>query len=249
MANYIRGELTVFPRAVAVTAVDVEYCLGDSDTIPPSPAENWITTVPPPTSELPYIWTRTATTRSNSAVPTYTTPMCITSEAGESITNIEEEYYLSTSDDEPIGSEEGWVASTPEWEEDHYIWTRNAITYSDATIIYTEPVLATVANRNGETQAALENAVTVINTNIASVQNDISNMQTVIDEDIISKLNRITARVIITETEIGFYDNNASKVAWINGNEFHFAQGFLDISLKVGNYLIRADTNGGFAIV
>ena len=55
-------------------------------------------------------------------------------------------------------------------------------------------------------------------------------------------------KVKITPTEISFWYGN-TKMAYMDNEGFYFTKGTVNTSLKVGNYLIRDDGDGGLAIV
>lgn len=67
------------------------------------------------------------------------------------IINMQEQYYMSTSETEWIGG--SWTWSIPLWEEGKYLWTRWAITWSEPNptiITYSDPVLAVTWNEVNE---------------------------------------------------------------------------------------------------
>ncbi|MGX8850109.1 phage tail protein [Amedibacillus sp. YH-ame10] len=57
--------------------------------------------------------------------------------AGKGVDEIVVEYFLSTSKETQIGGE--WSPIPPSWIPQHYMWTRNKIIYSDATVSYSQP--------------------------------------------------------------------------------------------------------------
>lgn len=65
-------------------------------------------------------------------------------DTGVGVTNITEQYYLSTSDQEPTGGL--WADTQPAWESGKYIWTRSYIEWTNNTTSYTTPVLASAIN-------------------------------------------------------------------------------------------------------
>ena len=76
---------------------------------------------------------------------------------GVGITSIEEQYYLSTSDQSPTGG--SWSTTQPTWESGKYIWTRSFITWEDGVTRTTDPVLAKALTQANETaNAALDTA-------------------------------------------------------------------------------------------
>lgn len=70
-------------------------------------------------------------------------------EDGVGISAIEEQYYLSTSDQSPTGG--SWSPTQPTWEEGTYIWTRSQVTWTDGQVTETSPVLAKAVNLALET--------------------------------------------------------------------------------------------------
>lgn len=73
-------------------------------------------------------------------------------DTGIGIANIQEQYYLSTSNTAQEGGE--WKNTQDEWSEGTYIWTRSKVDWTDGTTTYTTPVLANALN------IANENAIT-----------------------------------------------------------------------------------------
>lgn len=67
-----------------------------------------------------------------------------TGDTGIGVSNIVEQYYLSTSDSTQTGG--SWSNTQPAWESGKYIWTRSVITWTDGTTTYTTPVLAQAIN-------------------------------------------------------------------------------------------------------
>lgn len=67
---------------------------------------------------------------------------------GLGVDNIEEQYYLSTSETTQTGG--SWVTQMPSWEKGKYIWTRSKITWSNGDVSYTDPILAKAINDANE---------------------------------------------------------------------------------------------------
>lgn len=67
---------------------------------------------------------------------------------GRGIDDIQEEYYLSTSDEEPAGG--AWLPTMPQWKVGHYLWIRNKVFWSDGRITFTTPGLADAINKANE---------------------------------------------------------------------------------------------------
>lgn len=60
--------------------------------------------------------------------------------AGISVTNIEQQYILSSSSTSaPAQNDSSWSSNNPTWVENQYLWIRTKITYSNGNEEYTEP--------------------------------------------------------------------------------------------------------------
>ena len=90
----------------SIASVDVMYYLSTSNT--ECIGGTWSTT-PPPWENGKYYWQKTVTTFTDTSIqPSETQPVCITGgkgQDGRGVQSITEEYYLSTSKEEPIGGE------------------------------------------------------------------------------------------------------------------------------------------------
>ena len=122
----------------SIASVDVMYYLSTSNT--ECIGGTWSTT-PPPWENGKYYWQKTVTTFTDASIqPSETQPVCITGgkgQDGRGVQSITEEYYLSTSKEEPIGGE--WTTTQPQWTKGKYIWTRSKIVYTNPTSTeYTE---------------------------------------------------------------------------------------------------------------
>lgn len=141
-----------------INHVDVEYCQSTSNTN--APTGPWETEAPP-WEDGKYIWTRTVITYGDGSTTT-TDPVCISGEQGAdgvSLTAIQEQYYLSTSDTTQTGG--SWAITCPDWVEGKYIWTRSKCSWSNSTVTYTTPVLAQGLNTaNATASNAKDTAVT-----------------------------------------------------------------------------------------
>ena len=69
---------------------------------------------------------------------------------GDGVSQIVEQYYLSTSSTTQTGG--SWSTAQPKWQKGRYIWTRSMVTWTDGTTTYTDPVLAQAIN--GANQSA-----------------------------------------------------------------------------------------------
>lgn len=132
-----------------VQSVDVLYYLSTSSSS--LVGGSWLTT-PPAWVNGKYMWSKTKVTYTDNTT-SETNPVCITGskgsdgtngsdgEDGRGISNIVEEYYLSTSSNSLVGG--SWSTTPPTWENGKYIWTRSVITYTDSTSTTTNPICAT----------------------------------------------------------------------------------------------------------
>lgn len=134
---------------IALGIVSVEWAVGASDATPP--ADGWQDTIPS-VPDGSWLWTRT----------TYSdgTATLVCSYRGIGIVNEADQYYLSTSDREPTGG--AWGMTQPEWESGKYIWKRKALTWSDGSTTYTEPIpYSGVNNASAVAYRASEAVVTL----------------------------------------------------------------------------------------
>lgn len=110
---------------------------------------------PVPTALDPYVWTFQRTTYTDGTVLDSTKAItAVYGEQGVGVAAIVEQYYLSTSDEEPTGG--AWSNRQPVWQPGTYIWTRSRITWTDDAVTTTDPVLARAINAANEAAAAAE---------------------------------------------------------------------------------------------
>ena len=86
----------------------------------------------------------------------------------QGIKSMTEEYYLSTSDDKPIGG--SWQGNMPEWKPNHYIWIRNRVVRMDGSVMTTTPGLADALNRAYEAKYNGDELSTEVNIKITNVE-------------------------------------------------------------------------------
>lgn len=99
-------------------------------------AKGWSTSAPAWQQDK-YIWQTTYTVKGDGSV-SFTDPTCISGRNGKGIASITEQYYLSTSRDNPVGSSVGWTDRDhrEQWTVGKYWWTRSKITYTDGSSEY-----------------------------------------------------------------------------------------------------------------
>ena len=84
-------------------------------------------------------------------------------DTGIGVSQIIEQYYLSTSNKDQIGGD--WKTTQDPWTSGKYIWTRSEITWTDDSITYTTPILAEAINlANTNANSANTNANDAVNT-------------------------------------------------------------------------------------
>lgn len=98
------------------------------------------------TGETPgaYIGVLTNTTQADSTRPADYTWSQILGDEGIGVSEVIEQYYLSTSNTTQTGG--SWKTTQDAWQVGKYIWTRSKITWTDNTVTYTTPVLAEAIN-------------------------------------------------------------------------------------------------------
>lgn len=100
--------------------------------------EGWTEEPQEPTALLPYLWVYHKYTRGSGS--TFNSdPMIIAvyTEDGVSVTGVQPQYYLSTSSSSAVG---GTWSNSLTYLSGYYIWTRNAISYSDGTTGYSTAI-------------------------------------------------------------------------------------------------------------
>ena len=183
------------------TSVNIEYVQTDSGS--DAPSTGWSTELPEYESGK-YIWQRTVSVFSDGT--SYTSAAtCISGATSKGISNIVEQYYLSTSKHNQ--SDGKWEEIQPSWVENKYIWTRSKITWTDNSVTYTEPILANAINGANETA----NSKVGYNEIIASINKSSEGVQ--IQGEKVSLLGR---NLNLTSENITINSDNFSVDA--NGN-------------------------------
>ena len=143
-------------KSGTIVDVDVEYAKNQSSTT--APTTGWSTSSPQWEAGY-YIWQRTKTIDGNNTA-SYSTPVCIQGADGQTgvgVSDIAEQYYLSTSDASPTGG--SWQSTCPTWVSGKYIWTRSQITWTDSNVTYTTPILAQAENQANQAVATLDTSL------------------------------------------------------------------------------------------
>ena len=117
-----------------VVGVDVQYGNSTSSSTAPTTwttYANW--------KQGQYLWTRLKLTLADGTTE-YTTARRMSDTDGIGVSQVREQYYLSTSSTAQTGG--SWQYYQPTWVSGRYYWTRSEITWSDGTKTYTTAVLA-----------------------------------------------------------------------------------------------------------
>ena len=117
-----------------IVGTDVEFGLSDSASSQPT---SWSTSAT--WQKGKYLWQRTKMTLADGTTE-YTAAQLIASADGLGVSEVVEQYYLSTSSTTQTGG--SWSNAQQTWVAGRYYWTRSRITWSDGSVTYTDPVLA-----------------------------------------------------------------------------------------------------------
>ena len=86
----------------------------------------------------------------------------IKGDTGNGVSNIQEQYYKSTSASTPTGG--SWQTNCPSWENGYYIWTRSEVTWTDGTVTHTTASLAGAINSANATASSASSMASTANT-------------------------------------------------------------------------------------
>ena len=125
-----------------VSSYSVTYQAGTSGTT--APTGTWTTTIPS-VPQGKYLWTKMVITYTDETSTTSYSVSYIpvngqngaTGPAGNGVSSITAEFYLSTSKTTQTGG--SWSTTQPTWSPGKYVWTRNKITYTNGSTGYTSP--------------------------------------------------------------------------------------------------------------
>ena len=147
----------------------------------------WSTTVQSVSPSKKYLWNYEVITYTDNSTTT-TTPCIIGAygdtgskgdkgdkgDKGVGVNNIVTQYYLSTSGTELVGGE--WTLDMPAIAENHYLWMRTKLSWTDGTVTYSDPVLCDTLNAQ-QTQLQ-DHAVSIetIHENLATLTTNTDNI-------------------------------------------------------------------------
>lgn len=170
----IQGEKGADGTSVTVTSI--QYGTSTSASSQPS---SWSTSAPTSLTKGSWLWVKTTYSNGDSAI----TKSYVGTDGtnGKGATELVPEYYLSTSSTGLVGG--SWSAEQQEWQQGHYYWTRQKVTWTDGTTSYTDAVLETALNSANSVAAnAAESAAGRIDTleqNVADLSESLSTRATV----------------------------------------------------------------------
>ena len=248
--------------AGAIAQVDVEYYLSTSTQ---EPVGGTWSTQAPAWVQGKYMWSRTKTVTAAGLI-SYSDPTCIAGAKGDTgpqgekgekgdtgaqgpqgekgdtgatgpagtdgqdgvgIQSIVEQYYLSTSDTAQTGG--SWSTTQPEWQPDHYIWTRSYITWDDGSTAVTTPVLAQALNgANSTAQDAIDTANGVATSTSEQITQVVKDSQEIIlaalaeyatTSDLESLKETISSQLSIMAEEIELrFTSTSERIEDVNGD-------------------------------
>lgn len=159
--NLTTGEFKFAPTSIVngtdttigkmVVSTSIQYGLSDNETTVPS---TWGDTATWQQGKV--LWSRSVTTTVDGTVTTGK-PQIMLGPNGSGVVSVQQQYYLSTSNTTQTGST--WQDAQPAWENDHYYWMRSQIVYSDGTVSYTTPVLASGLTSGNQSTTDLDNSL------------------------------------------------------------------------------------------
>ncbi len=135
-----------------IVGTDVEFGLSDSASSKPT---SWSTSATWQRGK--HLWQRIKMTLADGSTE-YTEAQLIASASGIGVSEVVEQYYLSTSSTTQAGG--SWSATQQTWVAGRYYWTRSLITWSDGTVTYTDPVLARALTSGNQSTNDLDNSLT-----------------------------------------------------------------------------------------
>ena len=199
----------------SVKSSAVTYAIGTSGTVPPNP---WQSSIPVVTSTQ-FLWTRTVLTlQDNSTVTSYSVSKQgekgetgNTGAAGSSgtnaptITQVREQYYLSTSNTSQTGG--SWSNTAPMWTAGKYYWKRVVTTLSDNSTTTSSAVLDEGLNYSlvtaTQAKTATETLQTTVNQHATAIELGASNVT--------SLTTRVTTAEATLTVQAGQISSKASQ--------------------------------------
>lgn len=246
----------------AIAQVDVEYYLSTSTQ---EPVGGTWSTQAPAWVQGKYMWSRTKTVTAAGLI-SYSDPTCIAGAKGDTgaqgpqgekgdtgaqgpqgekgdtgstgpagadgqdgvgIQSIVEQYYLSTSATTQAGG--SWSTTQPEWQPDHYIWTRSYITWDDGSTAVTTPVLAQALNgANSNAQEAVDTANGVATSTSEQITQVVKDSQEIIlaalaeyatTSDLESLRETVSSQLSVMAEEIELrFTSTSERIEDVNGD-------------------------------
>lgn len=126
-------------------------------------------------------------------------------ETGNGVKQITPQYYLSTSNTTQSGG--SWGKTRPAWISGRYYWTRDYILWTDGSVTYSTPQLATDLNNLYSSLQTVTNTVSSQGTQLSTVQGQIS-----------SKVWQQDITTAVTSLEIGGRNLLQGSKSWTKDN-------------------------------
>ena len=176
-------------------------------------------------------------------------------DTGIGIANIQEQYYLSTSNTAQEGGE--WKNTQDEWSEGTYIWTRSKVDWTDGTTTYTTPVLANALNMANENAITAQHSLAEQIIEVDKIRNTVSETTTKVS-DLETKQRTLKTQLEESSSEFNFKfneiievtDNNSTTIQeflkyirFVNGN-IVLGESGNEYELKIENDQINIYYNG-----
>lgn len=161
----VGGKVGTNGTSPTVTSSKTQWQLSTSGT--QVPTGTWSDSALAPTTTQ-YAWTRTTYTYSDGTTATSYAVGGKVGEKGDTgvgLTSIAEQWYLSTSEEEPTGGE--WSGDQPAWSEGRHIWSRYLVTWDDGTTETTTPTLASALNSASAAAATAQQTADQANAGLA----------------------------------------------------------------------------------
>lgn len=143
---------SIVTRDETVKSADVEYGLSDSPS--QEPASYSTTTM---WKKGKCLWQRIKMVLADGTIE-HSSPRMIANDDGLGASEVQEQYYLSTSRSTQVGGY--WSNTQPAWVSGRHYWVRTKITWSDGSVTYGDPILATALTSGNQSTDDLDKSLT-----------------------------------------------------------------------------------------
>lgn len=143
---------SIVTRDETVKSADVEYGLSDSPSQEPA---SYSTTTTWKKGKC--LWQRIKMVLADGTIE-HSSPRMIANDDGMGASEVQEQYYLSTSRSTQTGGY--WSNTQPAWVSGRHYWVRTRITWSDGSVTYGDPILATALTSGNQSTDDLDKSLT-----------------------------------------------------------------------------------------